>query len=53
MYTAGVKHAHDLAQKFVDHGIPATAIHGKSEREERRKILEDFKNGGLDDISII
>jgi ATP-dependent helicase IRC3 len=46
-FTASVAGAHDLASDFRDAGIPAAAIDGTTPKEERARILSDFKAGRL------
>ena len=41
-FTAGVQHAHDLAQMFRDAGIPAEAVDGTMPMEQRRDILARY-----------
>ncbi|OGN17043.1 MAG: hypothetical protein A3C88_02490 [Candidatus Yanofskybacteria bacterium RIFCSPHIGHO2_02_FULL_50_12] len=44
-YCQGVQHALDLAQVFVQAGIPAAAIHGKQKVKEQLDLLRKFRKG--------
>lgn len=44
-FTASVAGAHDLAAAFRDVGITAAAIDGTTDKEVRRRILDDFRAG--------
>lgn len=43
VFTAGVQHAHDLAELFREAGVMAESIHGGMDREEKAEILARFK----------
>lgn len=47
VFCAGVKHAEHVAAALNAKGIPAKAVHGELEAEERRRALDDFKVGAL------
>lgn len=44
-FTAGVQHAHDLADCYVANGIVARAVSGETPKDERRGILADYRAG--------
>lgn len=46
-FTASVAGAHDLAQAFRDIGVTAAALDGTTPKEERRRILADYKAGRI------
>lgn len=46
-FCAGVKHANDVAQTLVTHGINAHAITGETPKAQREQLLEDFKAGRI------
>eukprot|EP00611_Tribonema_gayanum_P018330 TRINITY_DN3141_c0_g2_i3.p1 TRINITY_DN3141_c0_g2~~TRINITY_DN3141_c0_g2_i3.p1 ORF type:complete len:493 (-),score=121.37 TRINITY_DN3141_c0_g2_i3:766-2244(-) len=46
-FCASVEHAHDLARVLSDAGMPAAAVDGTTPLEERRAIIERFRNGDL------
>ena len=46
-FCAGVKHAENVCQVLVDHGIPAACVTGDTPKKERERILADFKAGRL------
>lgn len=46
-YCSSVKHSIDTATEFCNRGIPAKHIDGKTPKEERKQIIEDFKNGKI------
>lgn len=51
VFTAGVKHAHDLAQVFKRGGISSAALDGSMGLEERRQILRDFRSGKIQAVA--
>jgi DNA repair protein RadD len=46
-FCAGVKHAHDIAQTLITHGVNAYAITGETPKAEREQLLADFKAGKI------
>lgn len=44
-FTASVAGAHDLAEMFRSAGISARAVDGTTPKDERRRIMEDFRSG--------
>lgn len=44
-FTAGVQHAHDLAEVFNAEGIVARPVSGETPKDERRQILADYRAG--------
>lgn len=46
-FVANVAHAEHLAQEFRRKGILASAVHGKMDRDDRRKVLDDYQQGRL------
>lgn len=44
-YCSSVKHSIDTANEFCNRGIPAKHIDGTTPKEERKQIIEDFRNG--------
>lgn len=46
-FCAGIDAAHHLAQAFVESGVPAAALSGKTPRDERRRIIKDYQEGAL------
>ena len=46
-YTYNVDSAIKLAQAFNTHGITARAVSGKTPKEERKKIIEDYRAGKI------
>lgn len=47
-FTVDVAHAHDLAAAFRAKGYEAAAVSGETPREERRSMLQAFRDGRLD-----
>lgn len=47
-FTVDVQHAHDLASAFLAKGIRAAAVSGVTPKDDRRRLLSDFKRGQLD-----
>lgn len=46
-FTAGVRHAKDLAEEFRRAGLAAEAVYGAMPAEDRRKLIEAFHAGKL------
>lgn len=46
-YCVSVKHAEDLAKRFIENGIPAEVVSGYQERSEQQEVLEKFKAGEI------
>jgi superfamily II DNA or RNA helicase len=44
-FTVSVQGAHDLADAFNRAGFPAASADGNTDKQIRRQILEDFRNG--------
>ena len=44
VFCASVEHAKDVAQAFTDAGIDARYLHGGTPKEERRRVVQEFKN---------
>lgn len=47
VFCAGVQHAIDMAKTFKDDGIEAEFLSGDTNPEDRKRIIEDFKNGKI------
>src|SRR5207244_6160895 len=48
VYSAGVKHAHNVAKAFRDAGIKAEAVSGETPKRELARILAAFERGEVD-----
>jgi ribonuclease E len=48
VYTAGVKHANNVAKAFQDVGINARAVSGETPKRELAEILAGFERGEVD-----
>ena len=48
VYTAGVRHAHNVAQAFQAAGLKAMAVSGETPKRELTRILADFERGEID-----
>jgi ribonuclease E len=48
VYTAGVKHANNVAKAFQDAGINARAVSGETPKRELAEILASFERGEVD-----
>lgn len=48
VFTASVEHARDVAEEFVEHGINAEWASGETPRDERERIVRDFRGDGID-----
>jgi hypothetical protein len=48
VYTAGVKHAYNVAASFRDFGINAQAVSGETPKRELAQILADYESGKVD-----
>lgn len=47
-FTVDVQHAHDVAAAFLQRGIRAAAVSGETPKDERRRLLNDYRRGQLD-----
>jgi ribonuclease E len=48
VYSAGVKHAHNVAKAFRDAGMKAEAVSGETPKRELARILAAFERGEVD-----
>ena len=48
VYTAGVKHAYNVAQAFRDLGMKAMAVSGETPKRELARVLADYESGKVD-----
>jgi superfamily II DNA or RNA helicase len=48
VFTASVEHARDVAEEFVAAGVRAEWASGETPKDEREKIVRDFRNGDCD-----
>lgn len=48
VYTAGVRHAYNVAQAFRDVGMKAQAVSGETPKRELARILADYEGGKID-----
>ena len=48
VYSAGVKHAHNVAKAFLDAGIKAKAVSGETPKRELTRILAAYERGEID-----
>lgn len=48
VFTASVEHARDVAEEFVANGVRAEWASGETPREERERIVRDFRADGID-----
>ena len=48
VYSAGVRHAYNVAQSFRDFGMKAMAVSGETPKRELAKILADYESGKVD-----
>jgi superfamily II DNA or RNA helicase len=48
VFTASVEHARDVAEEFVARGVRAEWASGETPREERERIVRDFRGEGID-----
>jgi ribonuclease E len=48
VYSAGVKHAHNVAKAFVDAGIKAKAVSGETPKRELTRVLAAYERGEID-----
>jgi DNA repair protein RadD len=47
VFATSVKHSKHIAERFIDAGIPAAHIDGKTPKEERDQILKDLASGKI------
>jgi ribonuclease E len=48
VYTAGVRHAYNVAQAFRDVGMRAQAVSGETPKRELARILAEYERGAID-----
>ncbi len=48
VYSAGVKHAYNVAQAFRDLGMKAQAVSGETPKRQLARILADYESGKID-----
>jgi hypothetical protein len=48
VYSAGVRHAHNVAKAFVDAGMKAKAVSGETPKRELTRILAGYERGDID-----
>jgi superfamily II DNA or RNA helicase len=48
VYTAGVRHAYNVAQAFRDVGVKAQAVSGETPKRELARILAEYERGTID-----
>jgi superfamily II DNA or RNA helicase len=48
VYSAGVRHAYNVAQSFRDLGMKAKAVSGETPKRELARILADYEAGKID-----
>jgi hypothetical protein len=48
VYSAGVRHAYNVAQAFRDLGMKAMAVSGETPKRELARILADYESGKID-----
>jgi ribonuclease E len=48
VYSAGVRHAYNVAQSFRDLGMKAQAVSGETPKRELARILADYESGKID-----
>ena len=48
VYSAGVRHAHNVAKAFQDAGIKAKAVSGETPKRELTRILAGYERGEID-----
>ena len=48
VYSAGVRHAHNVAKAFQDAGVKAKAVSGETPKRELARILAGYERGDVD-----
>ena len=48
VYSAGVRHAYNVAQAFRDNGMKAQAVSGETKKRELARILAAYERGDID-----
>ena len=51
VYAIDIKHAEHIAEYYREHGLNAVAISSKTPEEERKRIIEIFRNTNCQEIS--
>lgn len=47
VYAISIDHARKIAEYYNEQGVKTAAIDSKTPKEERRRLVEDFKNGNI------
>ena len=50
VYAIDIKHAEHIAEYYREHGLNAVAISSKTPKEERKRIIERFRNTNCQDL---
>lgn len=50
VFTCGLKHAAQVSEALTRHGIRNEVITGETNKKDRDRIIDEFKNGSLDPI---
>ena len=50
VYAIDIKHAERIAEYYREHGLNAVAISSKTPKEERKRIIERFRNTNCQDL---
>ena len=48
VFTASVEHARDVAEEFVERGVRAEWASGETPRDERERIVREFRGDGIE-----
>jgi hypothetical protein len=48
VYSAGVRHAHNVAKSFVEAGLKAKAVSGETPKRELTRVLAAYERGEID-----
>ena len=48
VFTASVEHARDIAEEFIEAGVRAEWASGETPREDRERIVREFRGDGID-----
>ena len=53
VYAINIEHAEHIAEYYREQGLAAVAISSKTPKEERRRVIEEFRNLGNEEVGIL
>lgn len=53
VYAINIEHAEHIAEYYREQGLAAVAISSKTPKEERRRVIEEFRKSGSEGVQIL